>query len=67
VSQRIKALEQQVSQVPVVREKPCTATTAGVPLLRLLEVQALAQVVQSGAANLHRHRSATDGSAASTS
>jgi hypothetical protein len=51
VSQRIKALEQRVGQAPVVREKPCTATTAGVTLLRLtaqaalLEVQALAQVV----------------------
>src|SRR6184192_3860054 len=35
VSQRIKALEQRVGQVLVVREKPCTATPAGVPLLRL--------------------------------
>jgi LysR family transcriptional regulator (chromosome initiation inhibitor) len=48
VSQRIKALEQRVGQVPVVREKPCTATSAGVPLLRmaaqmaLLEAEALA-------------------------
>jgi len=51
VSQRIKALEQRVGQVRVVREKPCTATTWGVPLLRLtaqaalLEVQALAGMV----------------------
>ena len=35
VSQRIKALEQRVGQVLVVREKPCTATAAGIPLLRL--------------------------------
>lgn len=35
VSQRIKALEQRLGQVLVVREKPCTATPAGVPLLRL--------------------------------
>ncbi|AGB20702.1 transcriptional regulator, LysR family [Mycobacterium sp. JS623] len=35
VSQRIKALEQRVGQVLVVREKPCKATAAGVPLVRL--------------------------------
>jgi LysR family transcriptional regulator, chromosome initiation inhibitor len=50
VSQRIKALEQRVGQVLVVREKPCTATVAGVPLLRLaaqtalLEAEALAEM-----------------------
>jgi LysR family transcriptional regulator, chromosome initiation inhibitor len=50
VSQRIKALEQRVGQVLVVREKPCTATVAGVPLLRLaaqtalLEADALAEM-----------------------
>lgn len=50
VSQRIKALEQRVGQVLVVREKPCTATAAGVPLLRLaaqttlLEAEALADM-----------------------
>jgi LysR family transcriptional regulator (chromosome initiation inhibitor) len=49
VSQRIKALEQQVGQVLVVREKPCRATEAGMPLLRLavqtamLESEALAE------------------------
>ena len=54
VSQRIKALEQQVGQVLVVREKPCRATTAGVPLLRLaaqtalLESDALAEMGGSG-------------------
>jgi LysR family transcriptional regulator (chromosome initiation inhibitor) len=41
VSQRIKALEQRVGQVLVVREKPCTATAAGVPLLRLAAQMAL--------------------------
>ncbi|MGB3485197.1 MAG: LysR family transcriptional regulator ArgP [Mycobacterium sp.] len=49
VSQRIKALEQRVGQVLVVREKPCRPTAAGVPLLRLaaqtalLEAEALAE------------------------
>jgi LysR family transcriptional regulator, chromosome initiation inhibitor len=50
ISQRIKALEQRMGQVLVVREKPCTATAAGVPLLRLaaqtalLEAEALAEM-----------------------
>lgn len=50
VSQRIKALEQHVGQVLVVRQKPCVATAAGAPLLRLaaqtalLEVEALAEM-----------------------
>jgi LysR family transcriptional regulator, chromosome initiation inhibitor len=50
VSQRIKALEQGLGQVVVVREKPCSATAAGVPLLRLvaqtalLEAEALAEM-----------------------
>ncbi len=49
VSQRIKALETRVGQVLVVREKPCRATSAGIPLLRLaaqtavLETEALAE------------------------
>lgn len=49
VSQRIKALEQRVGQVLVLREKPCVATAAGTPLLRLaaqmtlLESEALAE------------------------
>jgi LysR family transcriptional regulator (chromosome initiation inhibitor) len=49
ISQRIKALEQRVGQVLVVREKPCQPTVAGVPLLRLaaqtalLESEALAE------------------------
>jgi LysR family transcriptional regulator (chromosome initiation inhibitor) len=56
VSQRIKALEQRVGQVLVVREKPCRATAAGVPLLRLaaqtalLEVEALAEMGASDGA-----------------
>lgn len=50
ISQRIKALEQQVGQVLVRREKPCVATPAGAPLLRLaaqtalLESEALAEM-----------------------
>jgi LysR family transcriptional regulator, chromosome initiation inhibitor len=50
VSQRIKALEQRVGQVLVLRGKPCRATAAGVPLLRLaaqtaiLEAEALAEL-----------------------
>ena len=60
MSQRIKALEQRVGQVLVVREKPCKATAAGVPLLRLaaqtalLESEALAEMGgerRCGAAN----------------
>ena len=49
VSQRIKALEQRVGQVLVIREKPCRPTAAGIPLLRLaaqtalLETEALAE------------------------
>ncbi len=49
ISQRIKTLEQRVGQVLVVREKPCRATVAGIPLLRLaaqtalLEAEALAE------------------------
>ena len=50
VSQRIKTLEHAVGQVLVRREKPCTATVAGIPLLRLaaqtalLESEALAEM-----------------------
>jgi LysR family transcriptional regulator (chromosome initiation inhibitor) len=50
ISQRIKALEQRVGQVLVRREKPTTATPAGLPLLRLaaqtalLESEALAEM-----------------------
>ncbi|MGZ8814580.1 MAG: LysR family transcriptional regulator ArgP [Mycobacterium sp.] len=54
ISQRIKALEQRVGQVVVVREKPCVATTAGVPQLRLaaqtalLEAEALTEMGGDG-------------------
>ena len=41
VSQRIKALEHRVGKVLVVREKPCVATEAGAPLLRLAAQTAL--------------------------
>lgn len=41
VSQRIKTLEQRVGQVLVIREKPCRATTSGIPLLRLAAQSAL--------------------------
>ena len=50
VSQRIKTLEHAVGQVLIRREKPCTATAAGIPLLRLaaqtalLESEALAEM-----------------------
>ncbi|MGD9621369.1 MAG: LysR family transcriptional regulator ArgP [Mycolicibacterium sp.] len=56
ISQRIKSLEQRVGQVLVVRQKPCTATQAGIPLLRLaaqealLETEALAEMGGSTAA-----------------
>src|SRR5690349_16800845 len=56
VSQRIKALEQRVGQVLVVREKPCRATVAGTPILRLaaqmsiLESEALAETAGGSAA-----------------
>jgi DNA-binding transcriptional LysR family regulator len=48
--QRIKALEQRPGQLLVVREKPCTAMAAGIPLLRLaaqtplLEAEALTEM-----------------------
>jgi LysR family transcriptional regulator, chromosome initiation inhibitor len=54
VSQRIKALEHRVGQVLVLREKPCVATPAGVPLLRLaaqhalLQAEALAELREGG-------------------
>ncbi len=56
VSQRIKALEQRVGQVLVVRQKPCSVTGAGVPLLRLaaqialLESEALRETGADGPA-----------------
>lgn len=56
ISQRIKALEQRVGQVLVVREKPCRPTAAGVPILRLaaqvaiLESEALAETAGGSSA-----------------
>ena len=61
VSQRIKALEQRVGQVLVIREKPCQATAAGIPLLRLaaqtalLETEALAE---TAGGSMHHTRAA---------
>ncbi|CAJ1509701.1 LysR family transcriptional regulator ArgP [[Mycobacterium] burgundiense] len=55
VSQRIKALESRVGQVLVVRDKPCTPTPAGIPLLRLaaqtalLEAEALVEATGGSA------------------
>ncbi len=43
ISQRIKALEQRTGQVLVIREKPCAATPAAAPLLRLAAQTALLQ------------------------
>jgi len=50
VSQRIKALEQQLGRVVVVRSKPIRATDAGAALLRL--VQQLAALEQEAASEL---------------
>ena len=41
VSQRIKALETRIGQVLIIRDKPCVATEAGIPLLRLAAQTAL--------------------------
>ncbi|BBX19133.1 ArgP/LysG family DNA-binding transcriptional regulator [Mycolicibacterium duvalii] len=59
VSQRIKALEQRVGQVLVLRDKPCVATAAGAPLLRLADQTALLQAealaeVRGGSADVAR-------------
>lgn len=59
ISQRIKALEQRVGQVLVIREKPCTATPAGVPLLRLAAQTALLEsetLAEMGGGPTHRTR-----------
>jgi LysR family transcriptional regulator (chromosome initiation inhibitor) len=54
ISQRVKALEKRVGQVLVVREKPCRATAAGIPLLRMaaqtamLEAEALVETGGGG-------------------
>jgi LysR family transcriptional regulator, chromosome initiation inhibitor len=59
VSQRIKALEQRVGQVLVVREKPCRATAAGVPLLRLAAQTAMLEseaLTEAGGGSAERVR-----------
>jgi LysR family transcriptional regulator, chromosome initiation inhibitor len=72
VSQRIKALEQRVGQVLVVREKPCKATEVGIPLLRLaiqtaiLESEALSQTRGGGSTNRSRIRIAVNADSMST-
>jgi len=72
VSQRIKALEQRVGQVLVVREKPCRATTAGAPLLRLaaqtamLESEALAEMGGDGSGERTRIAIAVNADSMST-
>jgi LysR family transcriptional regulator (chromosome initiation inhibitor) len=71
VSQRIKALEQRVGQVLVVREKPCKATVAGIPLVRLaaqtalLESEALADT-EGGSAGRTRIAIAVNADSMST-
>jgi LysR family transcriptional regulator (chromosome initiation inhibitor) len=72
VSQRIKALEQRVGQVLVVREKPCVATQAGIPLLRLsaqtamLESEALAEMAGGGSVDQPRIAIAVNADSMST-
>ncbi|MGE2713158.1 LysR family transcriptional regulator ArgP [Mycolicibacterium litorale] len=72
VSQRIKALEQRVGQVLVVREKPCRATPAGAPLLRLaaqtalLEAEALGELGGPGTAQRPRVAVAVNADSMST-
>ena len=72
ISQRIKALEQRVGQVLVIREKPCRATNAGVPLLRLaaqtalLESEALAETSGSDARQWNRIAVAVNADSIST-
>src|ERR1700752_390210 len=71
ISQRIKTLEQRVGQVLVVREKPCRATAAGIPLLRLaaqtalLESEALVETT-GGSAELVRIAIAVNADSMST-
>jgi LysR family transcriptional regulator, chromosome initiation inhibitor len=72
VSQRIKALEQRVGQVLVVREKPCKPTVAGIPLLRLaaqtalLESEALAETAGEGTGERTRIALAVNADSVST-
>ncbi|MDT5076434.1 MAG: LysR family transcriptional regulator, chromosome initiation inhibitor [Mycobacterium sp.] len=72
ISQRIKALEQRVGQVLVIREKPCRATTSGIPLLRLaaqtalLESEALAETSGADARQSNRIAIAVNADSMST-
>src|SRR5690242_21807391 len=72
VSQRIKALEQRVGQVLVVREKPCKATEAGIPLVRLaiqtaiLESEALSETRGGGSTDRSRVAIAVNADSMST-
>jgi LysR family transcriptional regulator, chromosome initiation inhibitor len=72
VSQRIKALEQRVGQVLVVREKPCVPTQAGIPLLRLsaqtamLESEAVAEMAGGGSVDRPRIAVAVNADSMST-
>lgn len=72
ISQRIKALEQRVGQVLVIREKPCRSTSAGIPLLRLaaqtavLESEALAETSGADAWQLNRLAIAVNADSMST-
>jgi LysR family transcriptional regulator, chromosome initiation inhibitor len=59
VSQRIKALEQRVGQVLVVREKPCKPTAAGIPLVRLAAQTAMLEsevLAETGGGSVERTR-----------
>jgi LysR family transcriptional regulator, chromosome initiation inhibitor len=59
ISQRIKALEHRVGQVLVVRDRPCVATAAGVPLLRLAAQTALLEseaLVETGGGQQNQPR-----------
>ena len=72
VSQRIKTLETRVGQVLVVREKPCRATAAGIPLLRLagqtamLESEALTETAGGEGADRTRIAIAVNADSMST-
>ena len=55
----IKALEQRVGQVLVVREKPCKPTAAGIPLVRLAAQTAMLEsevLAETGSGSVERTR-----------
>jgi LysR family transcriptional regulator (chromosome initiation inhibitor) len=72
VSQRIKSLEQRIGQVLVVRGKPCAASSAGIPLLRLaaqtslLESEALTELGDSASTGQSRIAIAVNADSMST-